>query len=77
MRKVLASVVKDTAPRPGMLQVLSPQTVEDIQACFALISAREMELAKEAGIAEERPHFSDDPDKGKVVPISISSLKKK
>jgi hypothetical protein len=32
-------------------------------------------LAKEAGIAEERPHFSDDPKKAKVVPITRSSLK--
>jgi hypothetical protein len=75
MRKVLASVVKDTTPQPGTQHALSPQTIEDIKACFALISAREMELAKEAGIAEERPHFSDDPHKAKVVPITRSSLK--
>lgn len=75
MRKVLASVVKDTTPRPGVYQVLSQQTIEDIKGCFALISAREMELAKEAGIAEERPHYSDDPTKAKVVPITRSSLK--
>jgi len=75
MRKVLASVVKDTTPQPGMYHPLSQHTIEDIKACFALISAREMELAKEAGIAEERPHFSDDTSKAKVVPISRSSLK--
>jgi hypothetical protein len=75
MRKVLASVVKDTTPQPGMHHALSQQTIEDIKACFALISAREMELAKGAGIAEERPHFSDDPRKAKVVPITRSSLK--
>jgi len=75
MRKVLASVVKDTTPQPGMHHALSQQTIEDIKACFALISAREMELAKEAGVAEERPHFSDDPKKAKVVPITRSSLK--
>jgi hypothetical protein len=34
-----------------------------------------MELAREAGIAEERPHFSDDTNKAKVVPITRSSLK--
>lgn len=75
MRKVLASVVKDTTPQPGMHHVLSQQTIEDIKACFALISAREMELAKDAGIVEERPHFSDEPNKAKVVPITRSSLK--
>ncbi len=77
MRKVLASVVKDTTPQHGTYHVLSQQTIEDIKACFALISAREMELAKEAGIAEERPHFSDEPNKAKIVPITRSSLKKK
>ncbi|BAN35650.1 hypothetical protein SCD_n01839 [Sulfuricella denitrificans skB26] len=75
MRKVLGSVVKDTTPQPGMHHALSQQTIEDIKACFALISAREMELAKEAGIAEERPHYSDDTKKAKVVPITRSSLK--
>lgn len=75
MRKVLASVVKDTTPQPGMRSVLSDQTIEDIKACFALISAREMELAEEAGLAQERPYFSDEPNKAKVVPISKSSLK--
>lgn len=75
MRKVLGSVVKDTTPQPGMRHALSDQTIEDIKACFALIAAREIELAKEAGIAQERPHFSDDPQKAKVVPITRTSLK--
>lgn len=75
MRTVLGSVVKDTTPQPGMKHALSDQTIEDIKACFALIAAREMELAKESGIAQERPHFSDDPQKAKVVPITISGLR--
>ena len=73
MRTVLGSVVKDTTPQPGMHHALSDQTIEDIKACFALIAVRERELANEAGIAEERPHFTDDPKKAKVV--SITSMK--
>lgn len=75
MRMVLASIVKDTTPQPGMHHPLSEQTIEDIKACFALISAREIELAEEAGLAPERPHFSDDPQKAKVVSISRSGPK--
>jgi hypothetical protein len=75
MRMVLASIVKDTTPQPGMHHPLSEQTIEDIKACFALISAREMELAEEFGLAPERPHFSDDLQKAKVVSITRSSPK--
>jgi hypothetical protein len=76
MRKVLGSVVKDTAPQPGMRNVLSDTTIEDIRQCFALISAREQELAKEAGITiTDRPRFVDEPARSQVV--SISSIKKK
>lgn len=74
MRMVLASIVKDTTPQPGMHHPLSEQTIEDIKACFALISAREMELAEETGLAQEKPYFSDDPQKAKVVSINRSSL---
>lgn len=75
MRKVLASVIKDTTPQPDMDHILSDQTIEDIKACFVLISTREMELAREAGIAEERPHFSDETRNTKVVQITRPSLK--
>ncbi len=44
VRKVLASVVRDVTPSPGMRNPLSPSTIEDIRDCFALISAREREL---------------------------------
>ena len=44
VRQVLASVVRDVTPPPGMRNPLSPQTIEDIRACFALIAAREREL---------------------------------
>jgi len=44
VRKVLANVVRDVTPLPGMRNPLSPSTIEDIRDCFALISAREREL---------------------------------
>ncbi len=75
MRMTLASIVKDTTPQPGMHHPLSERTIEDIKACFALISAREIELAEEAGIGKERPFFSDDPQNAKVVSISKAGLK--
>lgn len=72
MRMVLASIVKDTTPQPGMHHPLSDQTIEDIKACFALISAREIELAEEAGMRKEQPYFTDDPQKAKVISINKS-----
>ena len=74
MRKVLASVVKDTTPPPGMRSPLTDATIEDIRQCFGLIAAREQELAKEAGIdVKERPRYADEPAQSKVV--SIEGLK--
>ena len=68
MRKTLASVVKDTTPEPGMIHPLSEDTVEDIKACFALISARERELMEEMGIENKaRPRFTDEPKSADVV----------
>lgn len=69
MRKVLANIVKDATPQPGMLHPFSEQTIEDIRECFALISTREAELAEEAGLAKSRPHFTDEPQDAKVIPL--------
>ena len=69
MRKTLANVVKDVTPRDGVIHPLSEQTIQDIRDCFALISAREVELAREMGLAEARPHFSDEAPRAKVVPL--------
>ena len=44
MRQVLARVVRDVTPTPGMRNPLSPRTIDDIRDCFALIAAREREL---------------------------------
>jgi hypothetical protein len=75
MRRVLAAVVKDTTPpHRGMKHPLSDATIEDVRQCFALISARERELADAAGIAPERPYFSDDVEAVKTV--SLNEIKK-
>lgn len=67
MRRVLGSIVKDTTPQPGMLHPLSEQTIEDIKACFALISAREAELHEESHL---KPVFADEPRTATIIPIS-------
>ncbi len=69
MRKVLAAIVKDTAPEHKALQhPLSEQTIQDIRACFGLITAREKELA--GRIATERPYFIDEAPAATTVSIS-------
>lgn len=71
MRKVLAQIVRETTPNPGMRHPLSEGTIEDIRRCFALISAREQELAKEEGIdIRERPVYRDQATGDRIVPIS-------
>lgn len=76
MRKVLANIVKDITPDPGMRNPLSESTIRDIRECFGLISARERELTEERGVEiTDRPHYPDQPQSSKV--ISLASLKKK
>lgn len=70
MRKVLASIIKDTTPPPGMKHPMSEQTIMDVRACFGLISARERELADEQGRVVEKPYFTDEKPAAEVVPIS-------
>ena len=72
MRKVLTSIVRDVTPEHKSLQhPLSDQTIQDIRNCLGLITAREKELAEEAGrTAEERPYFTDEAKDTTVVPIS-------
>ena len=75
MRKLLASIVRETTPNPGMKHVLSEHAREDIRMCFSLISARERELAEEAGLdLTMQPRYADQPSDSAVV--SIESLKK-
>lgn len=71
MRKVLASVIKDTTPEfKTMKHPLSANTIEDIRQCLRLIAAREMELADAAGETRSRPYFTDEKQKAEVIPIS-------
>lgn len=65
VRQVLASVVRDVTPLPGMQSPLSPGTIEDIRGCFALISARERELSGKKD--PDLPVFSDDGATTRIV----------
>lgn len=69
MRKVLAAIIKDTTPQPGMRHVLSDGTIQDVRNCLGLISAREKELADAQGRVAERPYYTDQPQRSTVVPI--------
>ena len=75
MRKTLSSVIRDVTPDSTALKSpLTEATVEDIKMCFGLITAREQELAKEAGVElNERPQYPDSQKKTNVV--SLDSLK--
>jgi 8-oxo-dGTP pyrophosphatase MutT (NUDIX family) len=65
---LLAQIVKDTTPGPGMRHPLSEQTIKDIRDCFSLIAARERELAEEAGIdIKDRPRFTDEPKSSTII----------
>ena len=71
MRKVLAQIIKDTTPPSrAMKHPLSDQTIQDVRQCLGLISLRERELADAAGIAQERPHYTDEKPAAEVVSIS-------
>ena len=68
MRKLLAQIVKDTTPGPGMRHPLNEQTIKDIRDCFGLISARERELAEQSGIEiKDRPHYIDEPKTSTII----------
>lgn len=77
MRKTLAQVIKDTTPEyKSMRHPLSERTIQDIRDCLQLISAREKELAEQAGFDQAKPYFTDEQPAAKVVPISGLSTKK-
>ena len=78
MRKTLANIIKDVTPANQDLQSpLKNSTIEDIKMCFSLISAREREIAQEAGVdIQDRPHFVDEPKRTNVVSIDSLMTKK-
>ena len=77
MRKVLAAIIKDTTPEPGMRHILSDNTIQDVRMCLGLISAREKELADAQGRVAERPFYADQPQSSTVVPIGRIGKTKK
>ena len=70
VRQVLANVVRDVTPPPGMQSPLSPGTIEDIRGCFALISARERELAGKQD--PDMPVFGDKKAATRIVDFKKS-----
>ncbi|MFV2059366.1 MAG: segregation and condensation protein A [Gammaproteobacteria bacterium] len=80
MKRVLTDVARDTHIKPGLKHPLSENTIIGIRDCLALISARESELASEAGRELKlRPHFVDEPKTSVVVQLdsTLKSTKKK
>lgn len=70
MRQTLTAVIREITPPPGMRHPLSDKTLEDVRHCFALITAREKELADAEGRGGERPYYADSPPSAQVIPIS-------
>lgn len=68
LRKVLANIVKDATPAPGMPHPFKESTIHDIRDLFGLIAERERELAQAAGLTDnEKPYYTDEPPKAKIV----------
>ena len=77
MRKVLAGIIRDTTPAPGMKHPLSDNSLQDIRDCLALIAAREAELAESLGLSrDERPYYTDEKPSATVVKINPAGLGK-
>ncbi|MEY6431490.1 segregation and condensation protein A [Thioalkalicoccus limnaeus] len=70
MRQTLGAVIRDVTPAPGQRHPLSAGTIEDVRQCFALIAAREKELADQQGRGGERPYYADAKPTATVVPIA-------
>lgn len=78
MRKTLSSIIRDTTPKKGMKHILEDSTIADIRACLGFISAREQELAKQAGVEiNERPRYIDEPKTSSVISIDALTKNKK
>ncbi|MDQ1363178.1 MAG: hypothetical protein QG652_1039 [Pseudomonadota bacterium] len=70
LRQVLASVVREVTPEPGLPHPLSQKTMEDVRQCFLLIAAREKEISELLGKpSQHRPHYVDEPKQDKVVKL--------
>lgn len=77
LRKVLASIVKDATPAPGMPHPLKESTIYDIRDLFGLISEREAELADQSKPdRNEKPSYADEPKKSNVIKMHKSGKNK-
>lgn len=77
VKRVLTDIAKDTHAPAGVKHSLSELTIQGMRECLALITAREAELAEEAGHTQsDRPHFVDEPKKSHVVQIQSIQRKK-
>jgi len=75
VKKTLTDVAKDTYTPANLKHPLSEPTIHSIRDCLALISARETELANQAGRENGlRPRYVDEAPKSVVV--NINDLKK-
>ena len=78
LRKVLATIVKDATPAPGMPHPFKQTTIFDIRDLFGLIAEREAELANLAQPdRNEKPSYTDDPKKSKIINMPKSVKKSK
>lgn len=70
MKKVLTDIAKDTYTPADLKHPLSESTIHSIRDCLALITSREVELAKEAGRESPlRPRYIDEPSDSVVVKL--------
>jgi hypothetical protein len=68
MRKVLTTIIRETAPTPDRSSPFSEQTIEDIRLCLQLITAREQALLEAKGVTNTaRPYYVDEPSTSHVV----------
>lgn len=75
MRDILTRVARETATTPGTRHVLTDETIEQIRHCLSLISAREMELAKDPDeISANRPRYPGQTSRRDKVRLSIQSI---
>ena len=77
LRKVLANIVKDATPAPGMPHPLKESTIYDIRDLFGLISEREAELADQSKPGRnEKPSYTDEPKKSNIIKLHKPGKKK-
>lgn len=75
MRTVLIQVIKDTTTDPRLKHPLTENTRLGIRDCLDLITIRQSEMAREAGIEmNDRPHFTDEPRR--QVKVELKPVKK-